>query len=126
MGSQRNQPCPCGSGKKYKNCCLQLSLYKPEPESPDLEWCFDDFSRQFEEELFQRSVGEVAFDDIIVKCLQEGVDIRDAVATANSKYPSEALVIDDDNLDEVFLHYDYLVNHLEIKQKISELRNKHT
>ena len=21
----RNQPCPCGSGKKYKNCCLNLS-----------------------------------------------------------------------------------------------------
>ena len=19
----RNDPCPCGSGKKYKNCCLQ-------------------------------------------------------------------------------------------------------
>jgi uncharacterized protein YecA (UPF0149 family) len=19
----RNQPCPCGSGKKYKKCCLQ-------------------------------------------------------------------------------------------------------
>ena len=19
---QRNAPCPCGSGKKYKNCCL--------------------------------------------------------------------------------------------------------
>ena len=21
-GNQRNKPCPCGSGKKYKNCCL--------------------------------------------------------------------------------------------------------
>ena len=21
MKSQRNDPCPCGSGKKYKNCC---------------------------------------------------------------------------------------------------------
>jgi SEC-C motif-containing protein len=21
----RNDPCPCGSGKKYKNCCLRLS-----------------------------------------------------------------------------------------------------
>jgi len=20
---QRNSPCPCGSGKKYKNCCSQ-------------------------------------------------------------------------------------------------------
>lgn len=22
MGSNRNEPCPCGSGKKYKKCCL--------------------------------------------------------------------------------------------------------
>lgn len=21
--ASRNQPCPCGSGKKYKRCCLQ-------------------------------------------------------------------------------------------------------
>ena len=20
----RNDPCPCGSGKKYKNCCLKM------------------------------------------------------------------------------------------------------
>ena len=28
----RNDPCPCGSGKKYKNCCLG----KAEPLSPNL------------------------------------------------------------------------------------------
>ncbi|MBE6955750.1 MAG: hypothetical protein E7449_07605, partial [Ruminococcaceae bacterium] len=22
----RNEPCPCGSGKKYKNCCLDKDL----------------------------------------------------------------------------------------------------
>jgi uncharacterized protein YecA (UPF0149 family) len=21
----RNDPCPCGSGKKYKNCCMRMS-----------------------------------------------------------------------------------------------------
>ncbi|HPA73466.1 MAG: SEC-C domain-containing protein [Spirochaetes bacterium] len=21
-GTGRNDPCPCGSGKKYKNCCM--------------------------------------------------------------------------------------------------------
>ena len=25
MKSSRNEPCPCGSGKKYKQCCLQGS-----------------------------------------------------------------------------------------------------
>ena len=34
----RNDPCPCGSGKKYKNCCL-LALAQAAPESADdLTW----------------------------------------------------------------------------------------
>lgn len=24
----RNDPCPCGSGKKYKNCCLKTGEYE--------------------------------------------------------------------------------------------------
>jgi len=24
----RNEPCPCGSGKKYKNCCLDSGKYE--------------------------------------------------------------------------------------------------
>ena len=24
----RNDPCPCGSGKKYKNCCLNSGKYE--------------------------------------------------------------------------------------------------
>lgn len=24
----RNDPCPCGSGKKYKNCCLNVGTYE--------------------------------------------------------------------------------------------------
>lgn len=27
----RNQPCPCGSGKKYKRCCGDVSLVKTSP-----------------------------------------------------------------------------------------------
>ncbi|MFP4029573.1 MAG: SEC-C metal-binding domain-containing protein [Candidatus Brocadiia bacterium] len=30
----RNDPCPCGSGKKYKKCCLPEDRKKPEPDSP--------------------------------------------------------------------------------------------
>jgi uncharacterized protein YecA (UPF0149 family) len=25
---ERNDPCPCGSGKKFKNCCINSPLYK--------------------------------------------------------------------------------------------------
>jgi hypothetical protein len=31
----RNEPCPCGSGKKYKKCCLPAS--KPSKENPSRE-----------------------------------------------------------------------------------------
>lgn len=27
----RNDPCPCGSGKKYKNCCIGKPVRKPLP-----------------------------------------------------------------------------------------------
>lgn len=33
MTTGRNDPCPCGSGKKYKHCCLGLKA-APLPESP--------------------------------------------------------------------------------------------
>ena len=38
----RNDPCPCGNGKKYKNCCMRLDirrarLGKPTSEDEDYE-----------------------------------------------------------------------------------------
>jgi hypothetical protein len=30
----RNDPCPCGSGKKFKACCLRLGRKPPTPEEP--------------------------------------------------------------------------------------------
>jgi hypothetical protein len=41
----RNDPCPCGSGKKYKKCCL---LTKPKPYA-DLEADFALGQRLIEE-----------------------------------------------------------------------------
>ncbi len=35
----RNDPCPCGSGKKYKHCCLPRSVSTlPAPVTPDTPW----------------------------------------------------------------------------------------
>ncbi|MEW6282938.1 MAG: SEC-C metal-binding domain-containing protein, partial [Candidatus Eremiobacterota bacterium] len=35
----RNQPCPCGSGRKYKNCCLDTVTFaaRPGPEEENLK-----------------------------------------------------------------------------------------
>jgi hypothetical protein len=39
-GTSRNDPCPCGSGKKYKNCCLRNEVRtgpaRPSPKLTDL------------------------------------------------------------------------------------------
>jgi Tfp pilus assembly protein PilF len=32
MAAIRNTPCPCGSGKKYKKCCLSLQETATQPE----------------------------------------------------------------------------------------------
>lgn len=32
----RNDPCPCGSGKKYKNCCLARAEHRSTPEGDGL------------------------------------------------------------------------------------------
>jgi hypothetical protein len=40
MKTGRNEPCPCGSGKKYKHCCYAKDTAKveaPEPEPMDEE-----------------------------------------------------------------------------------------
>lgn len=29
MKTGRNSPCPCGSGRKYKHCCLQKEVETP-------------------------------------------------------------------------------------------------
>ncbi|MBI3371917.1 MAG: SEC-C domain-containing protein [Betaproteobacteria bacterium] len=37
MKTGRNEPCPCGSGKKYKHCCLAAATAAPE-QPEDLTW----------------------------------------------------------------------------------------
>src|SRR5438309_1261907 len=42
----RNQPCPCGSGKKYKRCCLARDAARAaetrRAPAPDAAWDEDD------------------------------------------------------------------------------------
>jgi hypothetical protein len=40
----RNTPCPCGSGKKYKKCCLSIHKAKRagSPATPVVNWDDDD------------------------------------------------------------------------------------
>ena len=40
----RNEPCPCGSGKKYKKCCLHTT--QPQKDSSFVYTDLDDLSNQ--------------------------------------------------------------------------------
>lgn len=37
----RNDLCLCGSGKKYKKCCLSLNEPKPTPPKDNFQWIVD-------------------------------------------------------------------------------------
>ena len=37
MKTNRNEPCPCGSGKKYKNCC-ESKRFQPNRRNRYIRW----------------------------------------------------------------------------------------
>lgn len=48
----RNDPCPCGSGKKFKNCCIGKPVKKPLPFKATL------LSEPKQVDLMARTFGE--------------------------------------------------------------------
>ena len=46
MSIQRNDPCVCGSGKKYKKCCLLKEYDKEQQEEQDWQKWFKDDEEQ--------------------------------------------------------------------------------
>ncbi|MFQ5750840.1 MAG: SEC-C metal-binding domain-containing protein [bacterium] len=43
--TRRNDPCPCGSGKKYKHCCYQKNYIEVTPEKKTAYFTLDDGSK---------------------------------------------------------------------------------
>jgi hypothetical protein len=122
----RNDPCPCGSGKKYKKCCLNndnnsLLINKSLQHSDikQLEPLYSERNSWRDQELATRSFAEAAYDDVILACLQEGKSIDESIKAANAQYPDEALQINENNLNDLKAHYEYLFNHLIIKDKFT-------
>ncbi len=44
MSIGRNEPCPCGSGKKYKKCCIRADIAKRQEESAEEVALDDEFA----------------------------------------------------------------------------------
>lgn len=57
MKTGRNDPCPCGSGRKYKKCCgvSARSYATQHPQQPDLKAIFDTAWLHFQNGQFQQA-----------------------------------------------------------------------
>jgi hypothetical protein len=65
-----------------------------------------------------RSSSEIAHDDAVLDALRQGHSIKESLAIAGAKFPDEAIEWDDDNIDDILAHYDYLGNHSDIVRMV--------
>jgi len=79
---------------------------------------------EFSSMLEERTAGEVAYDNEVVMALRRGLSIKEALEVAGEKYPDEALKWDDETIDEIKVHYEYLMNHEDILAKLAWLSKR--
>lgn len=67
MKPGRNDPCPCGSGKKYKKCCLEVG------ETEDAAWREARITSDLTAEALQRfvGIGQSTADDLLGPALEK-------------------------------------------------------
>ena len=80
-------------------------------------------SKWFDDSLDERSKEEIAYDNIVLHELNKGKSIQQALDIAAEKFPEEALEYNDENINEIFAHYEYLLNHEHIKNRTQQLSN---
>ena len=81
----------------------------------------DQYLRRSQEIIGSRTESEERYDNEVIKWLKEGMTIGKAINRANERYPDEALKLDKTNVDDVAAHYEYLMQHIEILQKVSKV-----
>ena len=80
---------------------------------------FEQYLNRANEIVGGRTKEEERYDKEVLRWLRKGKGIKKAINKASQKYPKEALEVDDDNINDVAAHYDYLLEHDNIIQKIS-------
>jgi len=71
----------------------------------DLWRIWDNATASFRASLTSRSAAEMVYDEAVITSLDEGNPVEVAIQQANALYPSEALILTDDNLGDVAEHY---------------------
>ena len=84
----------------------------------------DQYLRRSQEIIGDRTESEEQYDNEVIKWLKKGLTIRKAINKANERYPDEALQLDETNVEDVAAHYEYLMQHMEILQKMSRAGQK--
>ena len=79
---------------------------------------------EFSSMLEERTAGEVAYDNEVVIELRRGLSIKRALEVAGEKYPDEALKWDDETINDIKAHYEYLMNHEDILAKLDGLSKR--
>ncbi len=78
----------------------------------------DQYLQRSQDVIGERTSHEERYDNEVIKWFKKYGKIRKAINKANKKYPNEAMKYDDSNIDDIASHYEYLMQHMEIVQKI--------
>ncbi|MCK4934592.1 MAG: SEC-C domain-containing protein [Simkaniaceae bacterium] len=99
----RNDPCPCGSGKKFKKCCamktpIQKLADKITPAAPKMSIDMPGVSKL--SGLFQQNVNETVTKEMSTP--QNAPSLKDKVTKPGSVLPVEKPIIEpkDEEVDE--------------------------
>jgi len=67
----RNDPCPCGSGKKYKKCCIDKPILEIEEMVPRLN--YENSMQHFGSFWTYDEVNQISTEEIINKLISLGI-----------------------------------------------------
>lgn len=79
----------------------------------------DEYLNMTNQIIGDRTKDEKKYDNEVIRWLRKGKGIQKAINKANQKYPEEALQVDKSNIEDVAAHYDYLLEHYNIINKIN-------
>ena len=97
----RNDPCPCGSGKKYKNCCFKKDNYLNNLPDDALKRLKEEFSKYNQKDLIKT----LAALSICPENQSQYIRLEIATQIACSNINSGNKIITRQELNELFLKY---------------------
>ena len=75
-----------------------------------------------EEIIGERTKEEEKYDNEVINWLRKTGDIKKSLKKASQKYPDESLGYDETNIEDIYSHYHYLMEHAEIIRKMKSMR----